>query len=108
MISEFSALLEFWDQDDDQKLSRSEIEAMIDENINSFQGDIPHGLDRDGMQDFYVSQDKNGDGKLSLEELVAQPVATFDCMDANEDGQLADQEISEGMSKCASLPSIGP
>lgn len=49
----------------------------------------------------YMSQDTNKDGYLSLNELVKEPLANFDCIDADHDGKISKSEESSLIDRCA-------
>lgn len=55
-----------------------------------------------------AGQDANSNGYLTLSELMARPLAIFDCVDKNHDGTLSDDEISNGMKRCSSLEDRKP
>ena len=52
---------------------------------------------------YYAAQDVNNDGYLSLDELLKFPLASFDCLDANDDGKVSSKEIFSGMEHCPSV-----
>lgn len=50
----------------------------------------------------HAGQDKDHDGYLTLDELLAGPLATFDCLDENHDGTVTQGEMSSGVERCSS------
>jgi len=110
MISGASAVFKYWDKDGDGKLSRVELEAMVDYAIRRAAGDFSRGKitpdlekRRQELLRSYASQDTDHDGYLTLDELLKGPLASFDCMDANHDGTLSTDELPNGMDRCADV-----
>lgn len=50
--------------------------------------------------------DGDRDGHLTLEELVREPLANFDCADGDRDLRLSEMEIQSGRKRCPSGPAI--
>jgi hypothetical protein len=91
------------DLDEDGRLGRPEVEAMIEQvfpknilNVSNF-AEI-----RDLLVADYAAQDSDKDGYLTLSELLEGPLAVFLCMDVNRDSRLTRLEMEGGMSRCAS------
>ena len=102
LSSLYEEVMKGHDRNGDEKLSLVEIEAMVSSSL-------PRETDperRQELQDWllrdYSAQDTDGDGYLSLEELLKEPLATFECSDTNNDGTLSDAEIEAAQSRCAS------
>ncbi|AKM09629.1 hypothetical protein [Croceicoccus naphthovorans] len=109
-ISGYIKTVEYWDQDGDNKLSRSEMANMVDEafqrplnDTSTVETVVDLQTQRQAILGFYTSQDTNHDGYLTLEELLAGPLATFDCMDVDGDRRLSVDETSAGMDRCPSI-----
>jgi Ca2+-binding EF-hand superfamily protein len=110
MISNFRLVLKSWDSDGDGKLSRAEVQTMVNESFRRMKQSVKDGqthpeleAQRQEFLVFYASQDTNGDGYLTLEELLKGPLASFDCMDANHDGKVSQEEVFSGMERCPSV-----
>jgi Ca2+-binding EF-hand superfamily protein len=108
LIAGFTALLKSWDKDRDGRLSRSEVETMVNESFRRMARSIPAGeahpeLEPQRQQaiDHYMAQDTNRDGYLSLNELLREPLANFDCTDADHDGKLSQSEFNSSIARCA-------
>jgi Ca2+-binding EF-hand superfamily protein len=108
IISTFSEVLKAWDRNGDGQLSRSEVEAMVNKSFRRMAQSIPAGevhpeleAQRQQIADHYIAQDTNKDGYLSLSELVKEPLANFDCMDADHDGKLSKSEERSVIDRCA-------
>lgn len=104
LVTQYRAVMKAWDQDGDDKLSRSEIDRMIEVGLHS---PSPLTAERfaefkETMRAFYRSQDADNDGFVDANELVSGALATFDCMDADKNGRASTQEISTGMTRCRS------
>jgi hypothetical protein len=83
---------------------------MIDTSFHSMAQSIPAGqahpeleTQRREMLGFYASQDTNADGYLTLGELLQQPLANFDCADANQDSKLSEVEVRRSFDRCPHL-----
>ncbi len=51
---------------------------------------------------YHADQDTDGDGYLTLAELLKEPLASFNCMDANGDDRLSRREVESRMVGCPS------
>lgn len=117
VIAEYRALFTSWDKDRDGKLSPGETQAMVDNLIEAEARHMPSATkvqlqaQRTRLLRDIAGEDANSNGYLTLKELMARPLAIFDCIDKNHDGMLSDAEISDGMKRCSALeerqPSIG-
>jgi Ca2+-binding EF-hand superfamily protein len=58
--------------------------------------------------DMFRLLDSNEDGLLTLEELVRQPLAIFDCMDIDHDGVVQAGETEAGEARCSSIQAPEP
>jgi Ca2+-binding EF-hand superfamily protein len=110
MVAGITLVLKSWDKDGDGKLSRVEVEGMVDAFFQRVAKDASGGKmtadlekQRQEFLSFYASQDTNHDGYLTLDELLKQPLASFDCMDANHDGRVSKDEVVSGMQRCPSV-----
>jgi hypothetical protein len=54
----------------------------------------------------HVRMDGDRDGKVSFDELVREPLASFDCMDGDRDLRLSRAEIESGRRHCPFGPAI--
>jgi hypothetical protein len=50
--------------------------------------------------------DRDRDGKVTFDELIREPLANFDCMDADRNLRLSQMEIESGRKRCPSGPAI--
>lgn len=80
---------------------------MVNESFRRTAESIPAGqahpeleTQRREMLGFYASQDTNADGYLTLGELLKQPLANFDCADADQDGSLSKAEVRRSFDRC--------
>ena len=103
IVTGMTLILKSWDEDRDGKLSMAEVQGMVDAFFARVAKDVSGGkmtpdLERQRQEflRFYANQDTNHDGYLSLYELLKQPLAAFDCMDANHDGKLSKDALSSG------------
>ena len=78
MISNVHLIIKSWDKDGDGRLSRSEVQAMVDEGFRRMAQSIRDGqahpeleTQRQEMLAFLASQDTNHDGKLSKDEIFS-------------------------------------
>jgi len=98
----YGLLLARHDANRDGALDRQEIEAMVD-------AAVPPERRRGGGWDAlrawlvarYVAQDRDGDGRLGLDELVRGPLAAFQCIDADASGRVTPAEIEARWAGCA-------
>ena len=110
LVSNMKFFMKSWDKDGDGRLSRSEVQTMVDASFRRMAQSIPAGeahpeleTQRHEMLGFYASQDTNHDGYLTMDELLKGPLATFDCMDRNHDGKVTKEEAFDGMNRCPSV-----
>jgi len=109
VISGFDHVLKSWDKDGDNRLSRSEVEAMADEWVLTTRQGIRPGevhpeleTERQRIIAYYMSQDADKDGYLTLAELLKEPIATFHCADADQDGTISKSEERSAIDRCSS------
>jgi len=103
----YQAVLAAHDRDGDGTLSRAEWTAMVGvsfpaqprpgEEVSNY-GEV-----RTDLIALYDQFDTDRDGKLTLDELIRLPLATFDCMDSDRDLLLSQAEVQSGMDRCPSL-----
>ena len=114
LIAEYRALFKNWDKDHDGRLSPGETQAMVNNLIAGEARHMPTAnraqlqAQRARLTRNIAIQDANSNGYLTLNELLARPLAIFDCVDKNHDGVLSDEEISSGMKRCSSLDERRP
>lgn len=114
IISAYTGLLKHWDKDGDGRLSRPEVEAMVNDEFRRLARGLPAGevhpelqMERQQMFDQIMARDTNKDGYLSLSELVKEPLANFSCMDADHDAKLSKAEVHSAIDRCAPPPFRG-
>lgn len=100
LTSIYHLILEAHDSDGDKRLSKGEVEAMIDLSLFGPQQASSRPEMRVWLVQDYANQDSNRDGYLDLTELLKKPLETFACMDANNDGSLSQPEIRAEMARC--------
>jgi len=107
LISVYTATLKHWDKDGDGRLSRTEVEAMVDAGFRRIAQTVPPGeahpelqTERLQMIDEMMAQDADKDGYLSPTELLKKPLAGFSCADADHDGKLSKSEERTSMERC--------
>lgn len=100
-----SAIMAMVDSDGDGKITRAEADAFRDSQMAKFDTDGDGSLNADEyiamredfrrqmMQARFKSQDENGDGKLSKEELGDRVDRMFEWMDRNDDGVIEGDEM---------------
>lgn len=110
LIAQYAAVTKSWDKDRDGKLSRSDLESLVDHFIGEQASGLLRSpkaaqlqLRRRQLIADFEQGDTDHDGYLTLSELLKGPLAMFDCMDRNHDGLLSDDEVRTGMKGCASL-----
>ncbi|MEO5774254.1 MAG: hypothetical protein ABIQ32_09075 [Sphingomicrobium sp.] len=110
VVAGMTLILKSWDKDGDSKLSRAEVQGMVEESFRRIAKGAPGGkmtADLDKQQQellgFYASQDTNHDGYLTLDELLTGPLANFECEDANHDSKVSREELFSGMERCPSV-----
>jgi Ca2+-binding EF-hand superfamily protein len=102
LVSGFKLVIEGQDRNGDEKLSLEEIQAMVD---SSFKSGVEPELRNRLLQD-YARQDLDKDGYLDIAELTKEPLATFDCIDANRDGYIGQPEIEASAGRCGSSEAV--
>ncbi|MBD3733298.1 MAG: hypothetical protein IE934_11345 [Sphingopyxis sp.] len=99
VVSEFQLVIKSHDRDADGKLNSSEIQSMIDQS--GLQPDL-----RERALQEYLRQDLDKDGYLDIAELIKEPLATFDCIDANRDDHIGRPEIEASALRCGSSEAV--
>ena len=108
----YERVIAAWDKNHDQRLSRAEWADMLDFwQQKRLQGPAPPSNMAD-LRSVFMGQfdkaDTNHDGAISVDELLREPLATFKCMDTDQDGTISDVEVFDSMQRCASpLPADG-
>ena len=107
VIAEYRAMFKTWDKDHDGRLSPSESRAMVDNLIAIEARQMPTATkaqlqaQRVRLLNDIAVEDANHDGYLTLDDLLARPLAIFDCADRDHDGNLTEKEISARMKQCS-------
>lgn len=105
LVSIYRQVLKANDQDHDGGLSPVEWRAMVDlsfpEQPRPGEATDNYSEVRAQMLDYHRRWDTDGDGLVSLDELVREPLASFDCMDSDGNQRLSEREIWPGMERCA-------
>lgn len=107
VIAEYRAMFKTWDKDHDGRLSPAESRAMVDHLIASEARQMPTAnkaqfqTQRVRLLHDIAIEDANHDGYLTLADLLARPLAIFDCADRNHDGSLTETEIAIRMNQCS-------
>jgi len=63
---------------------------------------------RKGVEANLAAMDSNGDGRLSLDEMLRVPLAHFDCLDANHDGLIPQSEAEANIDRCEAAAGVRP
>src|SRR5688572_17599971 len=97
IVAGLHAVFERLDTDRDSRVSRAEWNVSI-ETMMTLRLSDPIPLDneeelRRDLQQIFDVEDADGDGHLTLTEMLATPMVTFTCMDANGDDVLTQVEI---------------
>jgi len=106
LIAVYRQSLEANDRDNDGRLSHSEWMAMVDAG---FPEQPRPGEEADNYAEarteiiaYHRRWDSDGDGLVTLDELVREPLASFDCMDSDGNQRLSEAETWSAMERCAS------
>ncbi len=105
IVSHYRHALEAADRDHDGRLSHIEWAAIVDmsfpEGPRPGEATDNYAEVRAQMADFHRRWDTDGDGWVTLDELVREPLTSFDCMDSDGNQRLTEDEIWSGMERCA-------
>lgn len=105
LVAIYRQVLAANDHDHDGGLSPVEWGAMVDlafpEQPRPGEASDNYLEVRAEMLHYHRRWDQDGDGLVSLDELVREPLASFDCMDSDGNQRLAEQETWSGMARCA-------
>jgi EF hand len=103
----YQAVLAAYDRDGDRALSRAEWTAMVGVSFPAQprpgEEASNYGEVRADLIGLLDQMDTDRDGKVTLDELIREPLATFDCMDSDRDLRLSQAEIQSGMERCPSM-----
>ncbi len=123
MKERFGKLLERFDTDGDKALTKEEGKKFADEMIKKFAKAHKGGPGKPGfhkpspemikkirakMEERFKAADKDGDGKLSKEEVPDHLKAHFEKIDANKDGKLCKEELKKAFEARAKAMGKGP
>lgn len=103
----YEAFFRGMDSDHDSRLSREEWSRSIDAAIAYRKADPTPLANEDQLRQDYMSvfqqDDRDADGHVTLDELLALPLRTFACADADADGVLSPTEQEQVLDRCAHL-----
>lgn len=88
------------DRDGDGMLDRDEVAAMVDAAVPPERRGAGWPRLRGWLVDRFLEQDRDGDGRLALGEMVRGPVAGFQCLDRDGDGRVEGGEAAAGWGMC--------
>ena len=103
-----AAFLDSIDANKDGNISQAEHDAMrathlaeLDRNNDGFVTYEEHKAARDARarDHFAKRHDKDGDGRVSIDEMAERGEGMFDRMDANDDGMVTQEEMRQGRGK---------
>jgi hypothetical protein len=107
MVADLRAAWEGLDTDRDGLVGRAEWDVMVETSIKIRESD-PEPLEdpeqlRRGLRHGFDVDDVDGDGFLTLAEMLALPLETFDCMDRDGSQALTRSESFAGLEACEHL-----
>jgi len=95
------------DSDHDSRLSREEWSRSVEAAIDYGKGGSSLLANEDQLRRDYMSvfeeDDRDDDGHLTLDEMLARPLQTFACADVDADGALSSTEQEQVLDRCAHL-----
>lgn len=104
LIASYTAMFRHIDTDHDEKVSRTEWEAMVDASpmlqSRGLSEAQRNGL-RAALMAGFEQNDSDKDGFLTLDELMAKPLVRFACLDANHDAKVTPAETAANMDRCS-------
>ena len=107
LVEGYEAFFRNVDSDHDSRLSREEWGRSVDAAIGYGQGGSTLLANEDQLRRDYASvfeeADRDGDGRLTLDEVLAQPLQTFACADVDADGAISSTEQEQALDRCAHL-----
>jgi len=112
LVSAFRALFAVADGDHDGRISHAEwIAATPRTGARHSDADRASPIRmalRAPPEDVFRDLDHNRDGLITFEEFVRDPLASFDCLDADHDGTLEQAEREAGRTRCAAVQTPVP
>ena len=107
MIEGYQAFFKGVDGDRDGQLSREEVGRSINAFIAHRKAEPTPLTNEDQLRHGYLAvfeiADSNSDGLVTLEEVLALPLRTFDCADADANGSLSIAEQEMASDRCSHL-----
>jgi hypothetical protein len=104
LVSSSRQFLAGIDADGDGALSLAEWTAMV----RPRPGEVSSTLSE--LRAYLIAEhgrmDGDRDGKVTFDELIREPLANFDCVDADRDLRLSRMEIESGRRSCPFRPAI--
>lgn len=109
LIASYTAMFKHIDTDGDGKVSRAEWETMVDASPmlqSTGLSEANRANLRAALMAGFGKNDSDGDGWLTLDELMAKPLVRFACLDANHDAKVTQAEMETNMDRCSAPPGL--
>ena len=110
LVASYTAMFKRIDTNGDDKISRAEWETMVDASpILQSLGLTQTQRDslRASLMSGFDQNDSDKDGFLTLDEMMAQPLFRFACLDADHDARITQTEMAANMDRCSAPAGSG-